>query len=369
MVVFGPDSVHTHRWADYVRRAGWDVVWVAYGETGRNAAGIIPVVSLETGGHFAFVRTLVDIFRSSRRFRRLLRQLEPDVIQTHWLLGPAWIAALAGRHPIVATAWGSDVLLPFPGRGAARLLTRVLGRQLDAITHSSQTLERGLLDVGLPPERLHRVMHGVDRTHFKPLPADPLLLKELGITTTSPVILSPRGIAPVYAPETVVRAFAKVVARVPCTLLIRVPPDQIEEWEDLRSTLAPDVVESIVTFPGVDHDVVPRLLASSDIVISVSRSEGASVTVMEALLCQRPVIVSDIPQNREWVRDDRFGTIVPVGDADALAAAIENVLGDGDGAATKARDAALSLPELADGPAQVLPLYASLLAETIRTGD
>jgi glycosyltransferase involved in cell wall biosynthesis len=365
MVIFGPDSVHTHRWADYVRGTGWDVTWIAYGEHARDAMGVIPEVALETGGHLAFWRTLVDLFRSSRRFRRMVRRFEPDLVQTHWLLGPAWIAALAGRHPIVATAWGSDVLLPFPGRRAARFLTRTLGRRLDAVTYSSQALERGLLENGLRPERLHRVLHGVDRTHFRPLPADPALLKRLGAPTETPVILSPRGITPVYAPETVLRAFAQVVDRVPCTLLMRVPTDQTEEWARLRATLAPDVVARIVTFSGVEHDAFPRLLASSDMVISMSRSEGAAITVMETLLCERPLIVSDIPQNREWVQDDRFGTIVPVGDAVALAAAIENVLADSEGAARKARDAALALPALADGPEEALRLYASLLAEPV----
>jgi glycosyltransferase involved in cell wall biosynthesis len=365
MVIFGPDSVHTHRWADYVRGTGWDVTWIAYGASDRDAVAVIPEVALETGGRFAFWRTLVDLFRSSRRFRRLVRQLEPDLVQTHWLLGPAWIAALAGTHPIVATAWGSDVLLPFPGRRAARFLTRVLGQRLDAVTYSSQALERGLLENGLRPERLHRVLHGVDRTHFRPLPADPALLKRLGVPPETPVILSPRGITPVYAPETVLRAFAQVVDRVPCTLLMRVPSDQTEEWARIRTTLAPNVVERVVTFSGVEHEAFPRLLASSDVVISMSLSEGAANTVMEALLCERPLIVSDIPQNREWVQDDRFGTIVAVGDAVALAAAIENVLADREAAARKARDAALALPALADGPEEALRLYASLIAEPV----
>jgi hypothetical protein len=291
MVIFGPDSVHTHRWADYVRGAGWDVYWIAYGATDRDAAGVIPVVSLETGGHFALARTLVDLIRSSQRFRRMLRQLEPDIIQTHWFVGPAWIAALAGKHPMVATAWGSDIL-PVRGPGAERFLTRWLGRRLDAVTHSSQELERGLLVAGIPPEHLHRVLHGVDRRYFRPLPSDPSLLKRLGVDTTLPVVLSPRGVTPVYSPETVLDAFARVVARVPCTLLVRVPPDHTDDWKKLCQTLSPAVVERIVTFPGVEHEDFARLLASSDVVISVSRSEGAANTVMEVLLCQRPLIGS-----------------------------------------------------------------------------
>jgi hypothetical protein len=60
---------------------------------------------------------------------------------------------------------------------------------------------------------------------------------------------------------------------------------------------------------------------------------------------------------------DRFGAIVPVRDAEALATAIENLLADPESGMKKARDAAAVIQELADGPAQALTLYATLLVD------
>jgi L-malate glycosyltransferase len=364
IVIFGPDSVHTHRWADYLRNVGWHVTWIAYGSTNNPNVPAIDEVTLERGGRLAVGRTVIDLVRSVRQFRRILKKLNPDIVQTHWLLGPAWIASLAGKHPIVATAWGSDVLMPFPGRRMADLLTRALGKRIDAITSSSQPLEDALVNLGLPRGRLHRVVHGIDAAQFKPLPRNVELLESLGVDPSLPVILSSRGVLPVYDPETVLAAFSKAVTQRPSTLLLRVPTDQRTEWHRLRNTLAQEVRERVITFTGLEREEFPSLLASSDVVLSVARSDGSSITVMEALFCERPIIVSDIPQNREWIPDPRFGTIIRVGDAEALAHGINVVLSDPAAAAAKARIAAKSARKIGSqdvGLGAVVRLYDRLL--------
>jgi glycosyltransferase involved in cell wall biosynthesis len=50
--------------------------------------------------------------------------------------------------------------------------------------------------------------------------------------------------------------------------------------------------------------------------------DGSSVSLMEALACGLPALVSDIPANREWVTDGVNGWLFPDGDVYALAAAI-----------------------------------------------
>jgi glycosyltransferase involved in cell wall biosynthesis len=85
---------------------------------------------------------------------------------------------------------------------------------------------------------------------------------------------------------------------------------------------------------------------------------------MEALFCERPLVVSDIPQNREWVKDRRFGAIVPIGDAEGLAEAVESILQDPQAAAAKARFAAESARAAGDkdaGLGQAIRLYDRLL--------
>jgi glycosyltransferase involved in cell wall biosynthesis len=57
----------------------------------------------------------------------------------------------------------------------------------------------------------------------------------------------------------------------------------------------------------------------ADLYISASHVDGSSVSLMEALACGLPCIVSDIPANKEWVKEGQNGWFFPDGDADALA--------------------------------------------------
>ena len=60
----------------------------------------------------------------------------------------------------------------------------------------------------------------------------------------------------------------------------------------------------------------------ADLYISPAHVDGSSVSLMEALACGLPCLVSDIPANKEWVEDGVNGWLFPDGNADALAAKI-----------------------------------------------
>ncbi len=64
---------------------------------------------------------------------------------------------------------------------------------------------------------------------------------------------------------------------------------------------------------------LPGYYRAADVYLSASRSDGSSVSLMEALACGRPALVSDIPGNREWITPGVQGWLFPDGDANALA--------------------------------------------------
>jgi len=66
----------------------------------------------------------------------------------------------------------------------------------------------------------------------------------------------------------------------------------------------------------------PRWYRMADLYISPSHVDGSSVSLMEALACGLPALVSDIPANQEWVAEGVNGWLFPDGDAEALAAGI-----------------------------------------------
>ena len=82
-----------------------------------------------------------------------------------------------------------------------------------------------------------------------------------------------------------------------------------------------------VKFGGqISQNELPRWYHWADVYISPSHVDGSSVSLMEALACGLPCLVSDIPGNREWVTEGENGWLFPDGDAEALAAKILQVL-------------------------------------------
>lgn len=67
-------------------------------------------------------------------------------------------------------------------------------------------------------------------------------------------------------------------------------------------------VDGDVGFLGrVDRETLPRWLPDADLYVSASHSDAASVSLMEAMSCGLPCVVSDIPANREMVAEGRTG--------------------------------------------------------------
>ena len=67
----------------------------------------------------------------------------------------------------------------------------------------------------------------------------------------------------------------------------------------------------------------------ADLYISASHVDGSSVSLMEALACGLPTLVSDIPANKEWVSEGVNGWLFPDGNAEALAEKILSVSSQG----------------------------------------
>jgi glycosyltransferase involved in cell wall biosynthesis len=64
------------------------------------------------------------------------------------------------------------------------------------------------------------------------------------------------------------------------------------------------------------------------VVPSLNSTESFGLVQVEAMLCGTPSIASDLPGVRQPVLQTGMGEIVPIGDAQALAAAIVRVVGE-----------------------------------------
>jgi glycosyltransferase involved in cell wall biosynthesis len=243
--------------------------------------------------------------------RRLLRELRPDVVHAHWLYGFAFLAALARARPLVAMAWGSDVLAASPRQ--LRNCRYALRHSDLAMTDSAALVGR-LVELGADPSRTELVNWGVDLKRFTPAEDRAAIRSRLGLGS-GPVVLSPRALTPVYNPATVLDAFERASSRVPGLQLV------LKHIGAEPQGLDRPLPEGARVVGHVPYEQMPDWYRAADIVVSIPSSDSSPRTVWEAMACGAPCVLSDLPWVRELIKPGRHALVVPV-DAAAVADAI-----------------------------------------------
>lgn len=110
-----------------------------------------------------------------------------------------------------------------------------------------------------------------------------------------------------------------------------------------------------IALPGHTEDPFAPLL-EAEVAVCSSRFEGFGNALIEAMACGTPVVSTDCPWGpREILQDGRWGELVPVGDADAMAEAIARQLkASPDRDALRARAAGFTSARAADAFLEIL---------------
>jgi glycosyltransferase involved in cell wall biosynthesis len=77
-----------------------------------------------------------------------------------------------------------------------------------------------------------------------------------------------------------------------------------------------------VVFEGHASDI-RKVWATNQMLVVPSRVEGTPLALVEAMLCGRPAVVTDVGGNAEWVEDGTTGFVAPAANADSIRAALE----------------------------------------------
>ena len=148
--------------------------------------------------------------------RRLWREERPDVVHANWMLSYAFLAALLRLRPLVAMAWGSDVL---GVTSSQERRARFAVRRADVAMSDSEALVQRLVELGADRAATFVVNWGVELAQFAPAADRVAVRRALGLGD-GPVVLSPRALRPLYNPRVIVDAFGDATAGRPDIQLV-----------------------------------------------------------------------------------------------------------------------------------------------------
>ena len=154
-----------------------------------------------------------DVPRLVRDLRRVIRQIEPDLIHAGPIQTCALLAVLTGFHPVLTMSWGFDLMQDVNKNGWMRWVTRYVLRHSDFFTSDALVTRDKAVAYGMNPERTIVFPWGVDLRHFSP---QRLAIKKKTSASgnrKSFVLFCNRSWEPRYGVDVLAKAFVKVAQR------------------------------------------------------------------------------------------------------------------------------------------------------------
>ena len=262
---------------------------------------------------------------------RYLRRERPAVLMSgkDRINRTAYLARALARVPLTQIfRFGTTASVALPGRPLKeRLMQRWSFRQLysrvDRVLVPSGGVRRDLVDCfGVPENKVYAVPTPVVSADLfsdpRPRPDHPWFQPG-----EPPVIVGVGELSARKDFQTLLRAFALVRRYRECRLVLVGKGRQQEALESLAAELG---VAADVSLAGFQSDPY-AFIAHSNVLALTSRWEGLGFVLIEAMALGTPVVSTDCPSGpRETLGDGAYGPLVPVGDWERLAEALEQTL-------------------------------------------
>jgi len=243
--------------------------------------------------------------QSIRRFRRIVRESDADVIHAHFVYNGV-LALFQRRLPTVISFLGGDVFVEqirdvgSPVRaGITYAMTQCAAYAADEVIVKSESMRNRVWR----KRHVHVVPNGVDLGKFAPAPRDDAR-RELGLALETPYVLF------ASAPRRPEKDFALA-----------------ERAMDVVRGTHPNA--EMFVLEGVPHTRVPLVLSAADVLLFTSKSEGSPNVVKEAMACNLPVVSVDVGDVRTVVEGTEQCAVLASRSAEELGAEVSKVLAAG----------------------------------------
>lgn len=259
-------------------------------------------------------------------FRKYLRAEKIDIVHTHDFYTTVF-GILAARLAGVRVRIASKRETSGVRTAAQEKIERMTYRIANLITVNAKAVKDYLLAAGVRDSKIHVTYNGLDLDRMRATINDRgVICKQLRIPEAKRFV-------------TLVANVRHDVKNQP--MLLRCAHNLREEFRDVHFVFAGegDGIEPLRNLAkelGIEEtchfigrcEIVPELLAISEICVLTSYFEGFSNSILEYMAAGKPVVATDVGGARECIDDTQSGFIVPSDDSSAMAAKLKILLND-----------------------------------------
>lgn len=222
-----------------------------------------------------------------------------DLIHAHYGFHSAFPAVLFGCRPMIVTYHGSDALIePYRNFIYHKLQEMTLNNAAHIIAVSKAIKEHLISNSGVPDSKISVISCGVDSSLFHKIPGKNNLRKELGLPENKKIIL--------FVGEVSYNKGADIIYECAKNLKehLFVLVGEIKYRESAPSNC-------ILTGPKPYAELY-KWMNACDIFFLPSRSEGTPVSLLEAMACELPPVVSKVGGMPDVVEENKTGWLVDI---------------------------------------------------------
>lgn len=303
--------IHTERWVRYFADKGHEIHLISPEPfEGDNIENVELYLLRRVRPRIRIVSALIDILCHIVQTRKLVRKIKPDILHAHYISDCGILAALSGFHPLVLSAWGSDVLVDPKASNISNIMVKFALKKADLTLTTSQYL-KGYLhrEFKLPDNSVMAFHWGTDlRIFHKGCETEVRELRsKLGVDDSNFVTLSPRHLRDHYGIAYIVHAMPYIVAKYPGVILILLRGAAKDSgYESRIDKLAKElgVAQNVrLLYQELKPEEMAAYYNMSDVLISIPKTDQFAACIVEGMACGVIPIVGNLEVYREYLTD------------------------------------------------------------------
>lgn len=298
-------SYHTQRWVDYFVQKGHQCFLLSL-KKGIKTEAAHHILESHCPIHpLKFIFVVPQI-------KRILENIAPDILNAHFASAYGFTGALIGFRPLIVSCWGSDILISPKKSFLHKLRVKYVLKKADLLTADGQDLKDAIENFGVVKERIVVSPMGISPEILEKREKKQGLKKEF-------TIISSRKLEPLYDLETLLLAASEVVKNYHEEVKFVIVGEGSQKENLLKLSQELEIKENIEFQEFLPRKDFLDCFKQADLYISTALSDSTSVALLEAMALGLIPVVTDIPGNREWIKDGENGFLFPPKDYKALA--------------------------------------------------
>jgi len=262
-------------------------------------------------------RHIIDWLNLMLDFDNVISKIKPDLIHAGPVQSCGFMTSLSNFKPFLLMSWGSDILVDSKRNKCWKWITRYTLEHSDVLLCDSQIVREKVKEI-MPYEdnRIIQFPWGVDLQQFSP-GKDKLGLRKIKNWKDSFIVISTRTWEKIYGVDTLLKAFCHAYNNNSKLRLILLGTGSMSD--EIDNIIENNNLIDVVYRPGqVLHSELPEYFRSADLYMSCSSCDGTSISMLEAMATGLPILVSDLPGNREWIRPGENGWLASEGNVESF---------------------------------------------------